>query len=147
MNFNLLKHISLGAIAVQFGTGVAFAQTVPNMVGAWSGQSHTISVDGSQINPSSTWDQPALTSRAISVQVTQQKDRRFWGKVYANGKSEGPFIGVLGSDGKTAAFVGPNATSLGTLIGSNKIQYCYTDASTSTGNSLFTASCSELVKK
>jgi len=78
--------------------------------------------------------------------VTQQKGRRFWGTVYANGERQGPFIGVLGVDGKTAALVGPNATAMGTLQSANEIEYYYTDASTSTGNSLYTASFSELFK-
>ena len=147
MNARFLKHISLGAITLQLGTGAALAQALPSMVGTWNGQSHTISVDGSQVSPSSSWAKPALTGRAISLQVAQQNERRFWGNVYANGKLEGPFIGVLGLDGKTVALVGPNASAMGALIGNNKIQYCYTDASTSTGNALFTASCSELVKK
>jgi hypothetical protein len=147
MKANLLKNLSLCGIAAQLCTGVALAQSPPSMLGTWNGESHTISVDGNQINRTSSWEKPALTDRKITVEVTQQKDRRFWGNVYANSKLTGPLIGVVGVDGKTVVMVGPNATATGILVGKNELEYCYTDANIATGNSLFTASCSELFRK
>ncbi len=81
------------------------------------------------------------------MEVTQQKDRRFWGKVYANGELQGSFIGVLGVDRKTVALIGQNANAIGTLLGNNEIEYCYLDANIASGNSLYAASCSELFRK
>jgi hypothetical protein len=147
MNSNLLKKLSLCGIATQLGTGIALAQPTPSLIGTWTGESHSISVDGSTTNPTSSWEKPALGARKITLEVTQQKDRRFWGKVYANGQLQGPFIGVLGVDTKTVSLIGPNAKAIGTLLGNNEIEYCYLDANIASGNSLYAASCSELFRK
>ncbi len=146
MNSSLFKHLSLGALTIQLCTGVALAQEVPSMVGTWDGQNYGINVDGSQVNPSSSWKKPELSSRTIRLEITKQKDRRFWGEIFANGKSEGPFIGVLSMDGKIVSMVCPNAIATGIFTGIGKIEYCTSDASISTGNQLFSASCSQLTK-
>jgi hypothetical protein len=132
MNSNLLKKLSLCGIATQLGTGIALAQPTPSLIGTWTGESHSISVDGSTTNPTSSWEKPALGARKITLEVTQQK---------------GPFIGVLGVDTKTVSLIGPNAKAIGTLLGNNEIEYCYLDANIASGNSLYAASCSELFRK
>ena len=142
-----LLSISLGGAGISAGS--AIAQQTPNITGAWTGRSSTILVEGPNYSSTTmpSWENPKLLQRDVTAKITNQKGNLFWGKVFGNGKLDGPMIGAIGVDGKTIVMVGPNAHVRATLVSPNQIEYCYLDSDMATGDKEYKAGCSILTKQ
>ena len=140
---------TLLASGLATSAGSSMAQESPNIVGSWTGRSSTILVDGPNYSSATmpSWENPKIQQRDVTAKITHQKGNLFWGKVYGNGKLDGPMIGAIGVDGKTLVLVGPNAHARATLVSPTQIEYCYLDSDMASGDKSYKAGCSMLTKR
>lgn len=106
------------------------AEDIPNLVGSWTGQNHTIS------------DKKGLLTRDRTVHITEQTDRRFRGHfVYAEGRKD--FFGVIYPDNTSFTWVASDSKGYnhGRILGTDRISACYVEPGTDA-----TAGCADLAR-
>ena len=140
----------LGALALApwiAGTASA-ADQIPNIKGKWVGKTHSIVAGVAPHWPSSrgTFDKPGLFEKDLTIEVTGQEGRRFWGMQIFSGngeKTQEPMIGELtGKDNKTIVLVDRDGYLDGQLIDDNTLSFCYKQAGGQSGSSV--VSCTEI---
>lgn len=110
----------------------AKSETIPNLVGTWVGDNKTVS------NKKGYKDWGTKT-----VEITEQKDRRFKGHfTYSEGTKN--FFGVIYPDNKSFTWVAPDSKGYnhGRILDADHIGACYVEA-----GSEATAGCAELERK
>lgn len=108
----------------------AAAETVPSLVGTWSGENHTIS------------DKKGLKSWKKTVHITEQTDRRFRGYFdYAAGRKA--FFGVIYPDNVSFTWVASDSKGYnhGRILAPDRIAACYVEPGEEA-----TAGCAEMVR-
>ena len=128
------------AIAVFCGlasASVAFAADVPDMKGVWIGKTQPIVAGkGGPHWPESkgTFDKPALVERDMTIRITGQDGRRFWGESIVGGDpsiggkpTSEPFIGSVSTSGEKVMMADTDGYFFGDLSG-NTLSYCYVQA-------------------
>ncbi len=105
---------------------------IPNLVGIWSGENHTIS----NLKGLKTWKK--------TIEITSQTDRRFRGHFdYSAGRKE--FFGVVYPDNISVSWVALDSRGYnhGRLLdGGRRLAACYIESGLDA-----TAGCAELVRK
>ena len=139
-----------GAIWLLFcivGTASA-ADQIPDIKGKWVGKTHSIVAGVAPHWPSNrgTFERPGLFEKDLTIEVTAQEGRRFWGMQTFTGSGENtqePMIGELtGKDNKTVVLVDRDGYLDGQLIDDNTLSFCYKQAGGQSGASV--VSCSEI---
>jgi hypothetical protein len=139
-----------GAIWLAFcivGTASA-ADQIPDIKGKWVGKTHSIVAGVAPHWPSNrgTFERPGLFEKDLTIEVTAQEGRRFWGMQTFTGSGENtqePMIGELtGKDNKTVVLVDRDGYLDGQLIDDNTLSFCYKQAGGQSGASV--VSCSEI---
>lgn len=105
---------------------------IPNLVGTWVGENYTIS----EKKGYSDWGKK-------TVEITEQKDRRFRGQfTYPAGTKH--FFGVIYPDNTSFTWVASDSKGYnhGRILGPDKIGACYVEPGDEA-----TAGCAELVRK
>ena len=93
------------------------AETIPNLIGAWSGENNTFS----ELKGMRTWEK--------NVKITEQNDRRFKGHfTYSDGTKK--FYGIIHPDNITITWVASNSRgyNIGKILDKNKISACYVES-------------------
>ena len=93
------------------------AETIPNLIGTWSGENNTFS----ELKGMKTWEK--------NVQITEQNDRRFKGHfTYSDGTKN--FYGIIHPDNITITWVASNSRgyNIGKILEKNKISACYVES-------------------
>ena len=93
------------------------AETIPNLIGTWSGENNTFS----ELKGMKTWEK--------NVQITEQNDRRFKGHfTYSDGTKN--FYGIIHPDNITITWVASNSRgyNIGKILDKNKISACYVES-------------------
>ncbi len=130
----LLVGFTLATVSMALSTRVAAEPQgdVPNLVGTWSGENHTIS------------DKKGLKTWKKTIQITSQTDRRFRGYFdYSAGRKE--FFGVVYPDNVSFSWVASDSRGYnhGRLLdGGNRMAACYVESGLDA-----TAGCADLVRK
>ena len=107
------------------------AETIPNLIGTWSGENNTFS----ELKGMKTWEK--------NVQITEQNDRRFKGHfTYSDGTKN--FYGIIHPDNITITWVASNSRgyNIGKLLNKNRISACYVESGIDA-----TAGCADLKRK
>lgn len=122
------------AAGAGIGTSRLMAQdgaAIPNLVGTWSGENHTIS------------DQKGLKTWKKTINVTEQTDRRFRGFFeYSAGRKD--FFGVIYPDNETVTWVAADSRGYnhGRLLGPDRLTACYVESGIDA-----TAGCADLTRQ
>ena len=93
------------------------AETIPNLIGTWSGENNTFS----ELKGMKTWEK--------NVKITEQNDRRFKGHfTYSDGTKN--FYGIIHPDNITITWVASNSRgyNIGKILEKNKISACYVES-------------------
>ena len=93
------------------------AETIPNLIGTWSGENNTFS----ELKGMKTWEK--------NVKITEQNDRRFKGHfTYSDGTKN--FYGIIHPDNITITWVASNSRgyNIGKILDKNKISACYVES-------------------
>ncbi len=107
------------------------AAGIPNLVGTWDGENHTIS------------DKKGLKTWKKTIQITKQTDRRFRGHFdYSAGRKE--FFGVIYPDNTSISWVASDSRGYnhGRILPNGNIAACYVESGIDA-----TAGCVELSKQ
>ena len=137
---SILKVIFCFMLAFFAATGIWIFQTptqaksdpIPNLVGTWVGENKTISDKKGYKD----WGKK-------TVEITEQKDRRFRGHfTYSEGTKN--FFGVIYPDNKSFTWVATDSKGYnqGRILDAEHIAACYVEAGAEA-----TAGCAELEKK
>ena len=106
----------------------AVAQTaIPDLRGTWKGNSESIVTGGGNPHhaaPSSA--APRLDSIAFTLTVDKQDGRRFSG-TFSSARGNDPIIGVISRNG-TILVVDDDGYTVGTVLASNRVEFCYMQA-------------------
>ncbi len=142
------KRIGLAIALFLLGTAAALAaDSVPDMMGNWTGKTFSIvaGAGGHWPDNTGTWSKPGLLDGDIVIAVTGQQGRRFWGvtSITANGKkTDEPFIGELyGRHNRNVLTADTDGYVTGQVSG-NVFTFCYAQAGGPTHTSV--VSCTEL---
>lgn len=122
---------ALTAVAAASPFTVCAADAIPNLVGTWSGDNHTIS------------DKKGLKTWKKTITITEQTDRRFRGHfVYSAGRKD--FFGVVYPDNQTFTWVASDSKGYnhGKILAPDRIAACYVEPGDEA-----TAGCAELVRE
>ncbi|MGE3991650.1 hypothetical protein [Pseudorhodoplanes sp.] len=133
------------------------AASAADMKGSWIGKTHTIIAGaGGPHWPESkgTWEKPLLADRDITLRITGQDGRRFWGEsvIAGDGASGGkttiePFIGTVSTDDSTVMMADTDGYYIGKLSG-NTFSYCYIQSGAKqAGDKPAVSTCLEVTKK
>jgi hypothetical protein len=121
-------------MAVLAGPVIAFAaDAAPDLKGKWVGKTYTIIAGKGGHWPMSagTWEKPGLYQKDITLEITGQQDRRFWGFITISGTGEStqePVIGELAGEGTShAVLVDTDGYYTGEFSG-DVFSYCYAQA-------------------
>lgn len=107
------------------------SETIPNLVGTWSGDNNTIS------------DKKGLKTWKKTVHITEQTDRRFRGHfVYSAGRKD--FFGVIYPDNLSFTWVAADSKGYnhGRILGPDHIAACYVEPGEEA-----TAGCADLTRE
>lgn len=140
--------------------GALLAATTANaadMKGDWTGKTHTIIAGtGGPHWPDSkgTWEKPLLADRDITITITGQDGRRFWGESIIGGDAASggkttrePFIGTVSPDDTGIMMADTDGYFVGKLTGTT-LSYCYIQAGSSkSGDKPAVVTCNEVKKK
>lgn len=124
----------LTAVAAVWLAGIAPVRAadprIPDLVGTWSGDNHTIS------------DKKGLKTWKKTITITEQTDRRFRGHfIYAAGRKD--FFGVIYPDNVSMTWVASDSKGYnhGRILGPDRIAACYVEPGEEA-----TAGCAEMVR-
>ncbi len=109
--------VATGLIAFLISASVAVADDVPNLVGTWVGDNHTIS------------DKKGLRTWKKTIHITEQVDRRFRGHfTYSAGTKK--FFGVVYPDNISFTWVASDSKGYnhGRILGTDHIAACYVES-------------------
>lgn len=139
-----MRDVHLGLLGLVIGTlvacglGVGASQAlaqdkaaIPNLVGTWSGENHTIS------------NQKGLKTWKKTINITEQTDRRFRGFFeYSAGRKD--FFGVIYPDNETVTWVADDSRGYnhGRLLGPDRLTACYVESGIDA-----TAGCADLARQ
>ena len=139
----------LGLTLAAIVSSSAFAaDRAPNIKGKWVGKTYSIVAGSGGHWPTNkgTFENPGLFEKDVVIEVTEQKDRRFWGvqTISGNGEStQEPMIGELtGRGNRTVVIVDTDGYLNGQLVSANVLSFCYTQAGGKTPSSV--VSCTEI---
>lgn len=128
----MLALVSLGLSSLEASADQHMKDgAIPNLIGTWSGKNNTIS------------DKKGYLTRDKTIEITEQKDRRFKGIFkYAEGTVK--FFGVIYPDNLSFTWVseGSRGYNQGRLLGKSKISACYVESGIDA-----TAGCAELTRQ
>ena len=111
------KYLAITIIFFLAATQNIKAETIPNLIGTWSGENNTFS----ELKGMKTWEK--------NVQITEQNDRRFKGHfTYSDGTKN--FYGIIHPDNITITWVASNSRgyNIGKILDKNKISACYVES-------------------
>jgi hypothetical protein len=140
-----------------FTVMTAMAASAADMKGDWTGRTHTIIAGtGGPHWPDSkgTWQKPLTADRDITIRITGQDGRRFWGETIILGDTASggktttePFIGTVAPDDSTVMMADTDGYFVGKLSG-NTFSYCYTQSGAGkSGDRPAVVTCNEVKKK
>ena len=114
---NMKKFLAIPILFFLAATQNIKAETIPNLIGTWSGENNTFS----ELKGMKTWEK--------NVQITEQNDRRFKGHfTYSDGTKN--FYGIIHPDNITITWVASNSRgyNIGKILDKNKISACYVES-------------------
>ena len=119
---------------------------MPDLKGKWTGTTHSIVAGQGGHWPESagTFEKPGLYEKAITITITGQDGRRFWGSTSIDGDRQPngePFIGELTPNGKRLIMADTDGYWDGPLDG-DTFSFCYTQAGGPSNSSV--VSCTEV---
>jgi hypothetical protein len=112
-------------VALIGSTGCAMAQDFTNLQGKWVGKTEAIAI-GTPVHsntPSPNPREPGLSERDVTLTITGQKGRRFWGTFASSGGSE-PIIGLFSAPGRFV-FIDRDGYTNGTVRPDGTIEWIY----------------------
>ncbi|MBO6551081.1 MAG: hypothetical protein JJ964_15885 [Rhizobiales bacterium] len=135
MNYKLTKQMNLTVIFVSLIMSLTLHQAkaeevIPSLLGTWSGKNNTVS------------EKKGYKTRDKTIQITEQKDRRFKGYfTYSGGRVD--FFGVIYPDNKSITWVSPGSRGYnhGRILSKVKIAACFVESGIDA-----TAGCATLKK-
>ena len=135
MSFKNSKQVGMGITFTLFLTLFTInlaksEETIPNLLGTWSGKNNTVS------------EKKGYKTRDKTIQITEQKDRRFKGYfTYSGGRVD--FFGVIYPDNKSFTWVSPGSRGYnhGRILSKEKIAACFVESGIDA-----TAGCTTLTK-
>lgn len=135
MNYKLTKQMNLTVIFVSLIMSLTLHQAkaeevIPSLLGTWSGKNNTVS------------EKKGYKTRDKTIQITEQKDRRFKGYfTYSGGRVD--FFGVIYPDNKSITWVSPGSRGYnhGRILSKEKIAACFVESGIDA-----TAGCATLKK-
>src|SRR5438045_924749 len=109
-----------------------FAQSFPDMKGAWTGTGKTIVMGPAphhKDNPDAkSVGDVRLSEMKFTITVDGQQDNRFWGNIASPARTE-PIIGAFAADGKRFRIVLRDSGMLdGTMSGADSFEVLYSDS-------------------
>lgn len=117
------------AVAILATGSVASAKdAIPNMVGVWTGTTHTVVVGegGNWVGNQGNFERPGLFERPTTFEVLGQDGRRFWGRsITQGGSGPQPFVGSLRVGKRQFVASDAEGSYSGALLGKNTFEYCY----------------------
>lgn len=145
MTPNLFRSAALAAALGLMPALALAADDVPDLTGKWVGETFTIVAGqgGHWPETAGTFAAPGLYEKAMTVEVTGQEGRRFWGTVTIDGGMAGgePFIGQLTPDGTRVVIVDTDGYWEGSIAG-DTFSFCYAHAGGPSNSSV--VSCTEV---
>jgi hypothetical protein len=141
------KIFGLALVAIASSSAFAAGPAL-DVKGRWAGKTYTIVAGSGGHWPTNkgTFDKPGLFEKDLTIEITGQEGRRFWGMQTLSGNGENtqePMIGELtGADGKTVVIVDTDGYLNGQLVNDNTLSFCYTQASGKDQQSVI--SCTEI---
>lgn len=135
MIYKLTKQMNLTVIFVSLIMSLTLHQAkaeevIPGLLGTWSGKNNTVS------------EKKGYKTRDKTIQITEQKDRRFKGYfTYSGGRVD--FFGVIYPDNKSITWVSPGSRGYnhGRILSKEKIAACFVESGIDA-----TAGCATLKK-
>jgi hypothetical protein len=140
MKSNLLAAAATAAALGLMPTIALAADDAPDLTGKWTGTTFTIvaGTGGHWPESAGTFAKPALFEKAITVTITGQVGRRFWGTTSIADDQEPngePLIGEITPDGKRLVIADTDGYWDGTIDG-DTFSFCYAQAGGPTHSSV-----------
>jgi hypothetical protein len=141
------KIFGLALVAIASSSAFAAGPSL-DVKGRWAGKTYTIVAGSGAHWPTNkgTFDKPGLFEKDLTIEITGQEGRRFWGMQTLSGNGENtqePMIGELtGADGKTVVIVDTDDYLNGQLVNDDTLSFCYTQAGGKNQQSVI--SCTEI---
>lgn len=121
-----MRNKLLAAALVLIGSAsCAIAQDFADIKGKWVGKTEAIAI-GTPVhttNPNTNAREPGLSERDVTLTITGQKGRRFWGTFASSGGSE-PIIGIFSGPGRFV-FIDRDGYTNGTVRPDGTIEWIY----------------------
>ena len=130
-----MKTQAFAVICTLFAATSAFAADAPDLRGVWVGKTQPIVAGkGGPHWPDSkgTFAKPALIERDMTIRITGQDGRRFWGESVVGGEGGAagkvePFLGSVSTNGEDVMMADTDGYFFGELSGKT-LSYCYLQA-------------------
>ena len=131
------------SLLATLATVPAIAETaIPDLKGTWTGESESIvRGPGNQHHRAKASAEPRLSSVKFTLTVDKQDGRRFSGK-FSSARGTETVIAVISRSGQIL-LLDDDAYSIGTMLGSDKMDLCYLHQAPG----VRVASCTELTKQ
>jgi hypothetical protein len=130
------------ALGLLLAPASALAQQVPDLKGTWKGMNEAVVSGGGPHHREGTQAEPRTSSQEVTMTVTGQEGRRFWGE-FASATDKEPVLGIIGGDGSSIYMADPDGHILGSLTEDGQLDLCYLRA----GSDLAVAACALLTKE
>jgi len=126
----------------------AFAQTAPNLIGIWNGETNDAVIGEGRIYPGGNPGQVRFLKEKVSYKVEKQEGRAFSGVIAIKGSSI-PMVGSLSGDLTNGVIATKQGTTSFKIVDPNKIALCFatTTIDPANKNAGPVADCHEISRK
>ncbi len=132
----------IAALATLAAAPAAAESAIPDLRGTWKGESESIILGaGNPHHAAPSSAEPRLNSIPFTATIDKQDGRRFSG-TFSSPRGNDKFVAVI-SRNNTILLVDDDGYTVGTILASNRMEWCYMHLSQATR----LASCTELTKQ
>jgi hypothetical protein len=98
----------------------------PDAVGTWEGVLHGMSAGGGSgpISPNGSWEKPAMEDGKVTIRVTGQEGRYFWGERAFNNGYKVNFIAMFSGSGTEFMGIGNTGAHYWGKVDDGRMQMC-----------------------
>jgi len=135
----------IAVLAMVMTTAGAYAESLPDLKGTWSGPFKTAILGHNPHHPGNETiaDPPRIRQIEFTVDIEGQDGRLVWGSSWSKPESKDPFVGTITADGKRLLAADTDGSMDADISNPELVDLCYTQTSLGPSQAIV-ASCGQL---
>lgn len=140
-----MKRPMIAMLAVVMMSAGAYAESVPDLKGTWSGTFKTAILGHNPHHPGNETiaDPPRMRQIEFTIDIEGQDGRLAWGQSWSDPENKEPFVGTITADGKRFLAADTDGAMDADISNLELLDLCYTQNSLGPAQAII-ASCGQI---